>query len=160
MQDSVTPFNYQSTFTLDKAHFVECYEESVTLAPFTKRYLKAGIMLIVGSGLVMFSELNAYAAWFIFSLGILEVVSTYYRKPWWVARQMLSKAAKAKVTIEITDEHIRTFSFYADNTMNYEDISIIKETVRGWLISHSSGVHYISNECLSDDARQYLQEKV
>lgn len=157
--DQSTPFEYQSSFTLDKTHFAECYEESVTKRSSRSLYAKAIILILVGAALVLFSDVNGYAAWFIFSLGILEVVSTYYRKPWWVMRQMLSKAAKSKVTIEMTDEYIRTFSFYADNMMRFEDINAINKTQQGWLISHTSGLHYISDRCLSDAAIAVLKEK-
>ncbi len=159
MQDLAQPLNYQSTFALDKTHFVECFEESVKPQTFSSLYTKAIVLIAIGAALVMFSELNPYAAWFIFSLGILEVVSTYYRKPWWVMRQMLSKVAKAEVTIEITDEYIRTYSFYNDNKMFYCDISNISATQKGWLISHKTGRHYISNRCLSEQVQQFLQAK-
>ena len=162
MQDTSetsTSLNYQSTFVLDKTHFIECFEESVTPLPFLSLYLKAIVMLVIGVVLVLFSDINPYAAWFIFALGILEVVSTYYRKPWWVMRQMLSKVAKAEVTIEITDEYIRTHSFYNDNKMFYTDIENIVKTDKGWLILHKSARHYISNRCLSDSLQLFLQSK-
>ena len=159
MQNIPEPLNYQSTFILDKSHFTECYEESVVPQPFSSLYLKAIVMLIIGAGLVLFSDINPYAAWFIFSLGILEVVSTYYRKPWWVMRQMLSKVAKAEVTIEVTDEYIRTHSFYNDNKMYYCDIDSIVATDKGWLISHKSGRHYIANRCLTEQVKRFLQAK-
>jgi len=159
MQNISEPFNYQSTFVLDKSHFSECYEESVSPQPFFTLYLKAIVMLFIGAGLVLFSEINPYAAWFIFALGVLEVVSTYYRKPWWVMRQMLSKVAKAEVTLEITDEYIRTHSFYNDNQMLYGDIDSIAATKNGWLISHKSGRHYISNRCLTEQVQLFLKNK-
>lgn len=159
MQASAEPFEYQSSFILDKTHFRECYEESVSSKPFLQSYGKAIVMLIIGAALVLFSEINPYAAWFIFSLGVLEVVSTYYRKPWWVMRQMLSKAAKSKVVIEVTSDHIRTHSFYADNKMPFTEISVIEATQKGWLITHTSGRHYISNRCLSEFAQQFIADK-
>lgn len=159
MQDLAQPLNYQTTFILDKAHFTECYEESVKPQTFSALYLKAIVLLIAGAALVMFSALNPYAAWFIFSLGILEVVSTYYRKPWWVMRQMLSKVAKAEVSLEMTEDYIRTHSFYNDNKMYFRDIENITGTDKGWLISHKTGRHYISNLCLSEQAKQFLRAK-
>lgn len=159
MQDLAQPLNYQTTFILDKAHFTECYEESVKPQTFSALYLKAIVLLIAGAALVMFSALNPYAAWFIFSLGILEVVSTYYRKPWWVMRQMLSKVAKAEVSLEMTEDYIRTHSFYNDNKMYFRDIENITGTDKGWLISHKTGRHYISNLCLSEQAKQFLLTK-
>ncbi len=162
MQDSpntTQALNYKSTFILDKSHFTECYEESVPQQSFSQLYFKAAVMLLIGAGLVLFTDFNPYAAWFIFSLGILEVVSMHYRKPWWVMRQMFSKVAKAEVTLEITEDYIRTFSFYNDNKMFYQDIKNITPTDKGWLINHKTGRHYISNRCLNEQVKQFLQAK-
>jgi hypothetical protein len=159
MQNISEPLNYQATFTLDKSHFSECYQESVKAQPFLSLYLKAIVMLVIGAGCVLFSDINPYAAWFIFCLGVLEVVSTYYRQPWWVMRQMLSKVAKAEVTLEITEEYIRTHSFYNDNKMLYCDVENIVETKRGWLITHKSGRHYIANRCLTEPVKAFLKDK-
>ncbi len=159
MQNTSAPLHYQATFVLDKSHFTECYEESVAAQPFFALYLKAIVMLLIGAGLVLFSAINPYAAWFIFALGVLEVVSTYYRKPWWVMRQMLSKAAKAEVTLEVTDEYIRTHSFYNDNKMFYSDIDSIVATNNGWLIGHKSARHYIANRCLTEQVQLFLKNK-
>ena len=153
------PFNYQTKFILDKSHFTECYEESVAAQSFAVLYRKGIILLIVGAGLVLFSELNPYAAWFIFSLGVLEVISSRYKKSWWIARQMLSKVAKAEVTLEINQDSIHISSFYNDNNMLFNDIECLTPTQNGWLITHNANRHYISNRCLSEPAIAFLQAK-
>ena len=154
------PFNYQTTFILDKSHFSECYDESVQTQHFTVLYRKGAILLAVGAGLVLFSELNPYAAWFIFSLGVLEIISNRYKKAWWVARQMLSKVAKAEVSLELNDDGIRIWSFYNDNKMLFNDIELITPTDSGWLVIHNSIRHYISNRCLSASAQAMLKTKI
>ena len=154
------PFSYQTSFILDKSHFSECFDESVKVQTPFILYRKGLALMLVGMLLVMFSELNPYAAWFIFSLGILELVSSYYRKPWWVARQMLSKVAKAEVKLAINQDSIHISSFYNDNNMQFSDIELITPTKNGWLISHNSNRHYISNRCLDKSAEDFLQSKV
>lgn len=154
------PFNYQSTFILDKSHFNECYQESVPDKSFKALYAKGGVLLLIGAVLVMFTELNPYAAWFIFSLGLLEIVSSYYHKPWWVARQMLSKVAKAEIKLNINQESIHITSFYNDTDMKFSDIDSLTATDNGWLISYKSNRHYISNRCLDEQTMQFLQSKV
>ena len=153
------PLDYQTTFILDKSHFNECYEESVQTATFARLYGKGLALLIVGTSLVLFSELNPYAAWFIFSLGVLELISTRYKKAWWVARQMLSKVAKAEVTLKMNADYIHISSFYNDNKMLFNDIEQIVPTANGWLITHNSVRHYIANRCLSEPAIAFLQSK-
>ena len=124
------PLDYRTTFILDKSHFNECYEESVQAQTFVRLYGKGLALLVVGAGLVLFSELNPYAAWFVFSLGVLELVSTRYKKSWWVARQMLSKVAKAEVTLKINQNSIHISSFYNDNKMLFS-------TNNQWLANNS-----------------------
>ncbi|UUO24127.1 YcxB family protein [Colwellia sp. M166] len=153
------PLDYRTTFILDKSHFNECYEESVQAQTFVRLYGKGLALLVVGAGLVLFSELNPYAAWFVFSLGVLELVSTRYKKSWWVARQMLSKVAKAEVTLKINQNSIHISSFYNDNKMLFKDIECLAPTTNGWLITHNSVRHYISNRCLSESAKAFLQAK-
>jgi len=153
------PFNYQTTFILDKSHFNECYDESVQAQTFATLYRKGAILLLVGAGLVLFSDLNPYAAWFIFSLGVLEIISSRYKKAWWVARQMLSKVAKAEVSLEINQDCVHISSFYNDNKMLFSDIELLTPTQNGWLITHHSIRHYISNRCLSESAKALLQAK-
>ena len=154
------PFSYQTTFILDKSHFRECYDESVQAQSFVTLYGKGALLLLVGAGLVLFSELNQYAAWFIFSLGVLELVSNRYKKSWWVARQMLSKVAKAEVTLEINQESLHISSFYHDNKMLFSDVELIIPTENGWLISHKSIRHYVSNRCLNEPAQAFLQAEM
>lgn len=153
------PFNYQTTFILDKSHFSECYDESVQTQPFTTLYRKGALLLAVGAGLVLFSELNPYAAWFIFSLGVLEIISNRYKKAWWVARQMLSKVAKAEVSLQINDDGLHISSFYHDNKMLFSDIELLTPTENGWLITHNAIRHYISNRCLNEPAKKLLKAK-
>jgi len=154
------PFSYQTSFILDKSHFGECFDESVQVQTPITMYRKGALLMLIGAGLVMFSELNPYAAWFIFSLGILEVVSSHYKKSWWVARQMLSKVAKAEVTLKIDNNCIHISSFYNDNKMQFSDISQITATENGWLINHNNNRHYISNRCLDKSAQAFLQAKI
>ncbi len=154
------PFSYKTSFILDKSHFSECYDESVPEKTFTTMYRKGALLLVIGAGLVLFSELNPYAAWFIFSLGVLEVVSSYYAKGWWVARQMLSRVAKAEVSLQIDEESLHISSFYHDNKMNFSDIERLTPTKQGWLITHKSTRHYISNRCLNEPAKAFLHTKI
>ena len=47
---------------------------------------------------------NGYLGNFLIVLAIIECISYYYRRPWWVARQMLSRASGSNVIIEIDEE--------------------------------------------------------
>jgi len=153
-----TSFSYSHTFILDKDHFNECYSQSVVHDNSIKAYFKAIILSVFGIILVMFSDVNPYAAWFVFALGILEAVSIYYRQPWWVTRQLLSKAAKGEVTLIIDDKGVATNSFYVKSMVLWENITGFKKTDLGWIISHELGNNYISDSCLSPEALKVFTE--
>lgn len=154
------PFSYKTTYQLDKAHFQECYSESAIIPTPFNAYKKAIALTVAGMLLVLFTQMNPYAAWFIFAVGILEAVSTYYQKPWWVMRQMLSKAAKGNVDLTIDEDGIVSKSFYATLTLLWSEVLLIETTQLGWLIKHAKGRSYISNKNLSEAAVSFLTEKL
>lgn len=150
--------HHQSSFILDKPHFAECYEASITIDYSVRAFAKAIFFVLFGMVLVLLTEINAYMSWFIFSLGIIEALSVYYQKPWWVTRQMLSKASKSEVTLVIDQEGIHFSSFYNAQDILWDDIDTATPTSLGWVIHHKKGKHYLSNQNLSADVQQFLNE--
>ena len=153
-----TSFSYSHTFVLDKNHYNECYSQSVDNVPFSRAYFKAIVLCVFGMALILFSDVNGYAAWFVFSLGVLEAVSIYYKQPWWVMRQLLSKAAKGEVTLTIDNKGIATESFYVKSMVLWENIKEYKKTSLGWVITHDMGNNYISNTCLSKESQALFEQ--
>lgn len=155
--------SFTSKFTLNKAHFNECYSQSNTVDRSKKAFFKAGILMAFGLYILLFTQVNAYAAWFVIALGILEAVSLYYHQPWWVLRQMLSKASNSEVTLTIDEQGILSESFYHTGRILWQDITEIKESELGFTIlfniDKSSGKSYLSKSCLSDDAQNYLLDR-
>ena len=154
------PFSYSTTYQLDKAHFQECYSESAIIPTPFHAYKKSMVLILAGMLLVLFTQMNPYVAWFVFAMGILEAASSYYQKPWWVMRQMLSKAAKGNVDLTIDEEVIVSKSFYASLTLLWSEVLSMEMTQLGWLIIHAKGRSYISNNNLSEEAVLFLSEKL
>jgi len=152
-------FSYSSQFILDKKYYTECFEQSAKVESFSQAYFKALFFSIFGAVLVLFTPINAYVAWFLFTLGIVEALSVYYKKPWWVTRQMLSKASKSEVTLTIDENAISSQSFYIDDVISWQDINQLIQTDKGWVIVHSQGKNYISASFLNQGAAEYLQQK-
>lgn len=155
-----TSFSNTTTFILDKAYFSECYSESVNIEQSFKIYLKACVLSVFGLSVLLFSEVSAYIAWFIVVLGVLDAVSVYYQKPWWVLRQMLSKASHSEVTLLINDQGIESRSFYLDSKILWSDISKIQQTKFGFLIVHSAGRSYFSAMGLSTETKEFILSHV
>ncbi|MEH6550725.1 MAG: YcxB family protein [Pseudomonadales bacterium] len=154
------PLSYSTNYILNKAHFQECYSESVLIENSYRAYFKAIILTAIGTILITRAEMNSYVAWFIFCLGILEAFSVYYKQPWWVMRQMLSKAYNSEVSLTIDESGIFSQSLYADLSLSWSQVHLLKKTKLGWIVIHDQGRNYISNHCLSEAAQDFLTTKV
>jgi len=86
-----TSFSCPIKFTSDKAHSAECSSELVTCEHAISAYCKAIFVSLFGILLVLFTDINLYAAWVFFSLSILKGISVYYQEPYWLARKLLSE---------------------------------------------------------------------
>lgn len=153
-----TEFSYTTTFILDKNYFLECFEQSVEVDLTWQAYFKAIFFSAFGGLLVVFTPINPYVAWFLFGIGIIEALSVYYQKPWWVTRQMLGKASNSEVTLTVDSKGINCHSFYVDDQYNWGDITSMTATELGWIIKHANGKNYISSSFLNDEAKQYIQQ--
>ena len=154
-----SPFNYSTTYKLDKSHFSETFDESVSGAPTLKDYHKAITSVVLGLLLLMFSDFNPYVAWFLIAIGVVDALSVYYKKPWWLARQMLSRAANNELTLTIDDEGVKSKSHYVDSKILWSDLTSIEKTQQGWLLHLASGKSYLSNRCLSEEAMAFITSK-
>lgn len=158
-----SPISFTSKFILDKAHFNECYVESATLDLSPKAFFKSGVLMAFGLTILLLTPVNAYAAWFIIALGILEALSLYYNQPWWVLRQMLSKASNSEVTLTIDEQGVLSESFYHSGRILWQDVTSVQETNLGFVIhfnvGKNTGKSYLSKANLSNEAQSFMQEK-
>ena len=160
---------FTSSFILDKAHYTECYTQSSTLTHDKKTYFKANVLTVFGLFILFATPVNPYVAWFVIALGLLETISIYYHKPWWVARQMLSKASNSEVKLTIDEEGILTESFHLSKRILWTDVTAITKTELGFLIHYTLGKglsgkeiaskSYISTSCLSAEAVAFMVKK-
>lgn len=152
-----TPFNFQTSFMLDKAHFSECFDESVVSQPLNVKYRKSAILAVIGLLLLFVVGTHHYAAFFVVGLSAVEALSVYYKKTWWLWRQMLSKAYNHKIELIIDQHGITTDSFYVKSVILFGDIELISESEHGLLLTHSKGVNYLSKSCLTDEAIAHIK---
>ncbi|WP_395341983.1 YcxB family protein [Ningiella sp. W23] len=154
-----TPFQYSTTYSLDKSHFSETFDESMPSKRSMSEYFKAIALVLFGAAILVFTSLSGYAAWFIIVLGIVDALGVYFKKPWWLARQMISRAANTKLTLSIDEEGISSRSTSISSNILWADIQQIEKTKRGWMLHHSAGRHYLSDRCLSDEASAFIKTK-
>ena len=153
------PFSYSITYVLDKSHFSETYDESVTVDDSRKPYLKAIVISMVGMLILYFTDIDAHIAWFIVALGGLDALSVRFQKPWWLARQMISKAANNPLTLTIDDTGVSSKSHYVEGTILWKDISKFEKTSQGWLLYHPGGKAYVSDRIMSEETQKYIAER-
>lgn len=154
-----TAFTYSTTYLLDKSHYIETYEASVPADNSKKVYLIAILLALVGLAVLMLTEINAFVAWFIIALGGLEVFSIRFKKPWWLARQLISKAANTELTLTIDEHGISSKSIHVKSVLPWSDVSQIEPTSQGWLLYHNGSKNYLSGRCLSEAATEFVNRK-
>ena len=154
-----SPFSYTTQYSLDKAHFSECFDESVTIDITWRAYTKALGFFFVGVALLL-TGINAYASWFVIGLGALEWGNVKFKKTWWLWRQMMSKAAGNEVTLTLDEQGISSHSFYVKSQILWSDVSEIIATDRGFLIKHPGGTSYVSKQVLNETALAFINNRV
>jgi len=147
---------YHTSFVLDKAHFSECFDQSVQTNGY-KDYTKAAIVAVLGVILVLWIDVSKYLAYFVFCLGMVEGLSVRYKKTWWLWRQMLSKAYDHTVELEINQQGVITKSFYINSEFTWDDVTQVTITDSGVLLTHCAGVNYLSNSYLSDEVIAFIK---
>lgn len=152
-------FRYTTQFTLDKTYYSECFDQSVNQDFSIKHYIKACIFIVAGTALLL-TGVNNYASWFIIGLGLLEALSIKFKRPWWLMRQMWSRAAGNKVNLTLDEDGIATQSDHLESLLPWEDICRFKETEQGFLLQLRRGQYYLSKRYLDHPAEEFIRTKV
>ena len=150
--------SYSSYYMLDRDYFSECFDQSAQPQTGFNAYRKAMLLLGIAACLFVIG-IEAYAAWFILALAVLEVFSIRYRRAWWIARQMLSRASGSKVNLYVDAVGISSESTHHKQCIEWADISELLETSKGFVISHSNGRNYVSKSILDDDALGFIRQQ-
>lgn len=148
-------FHYETEYKLDRAHFNECFEQSVPSSNHWMRYSKC-LMFVVIAVALFFAPISRYLVYFFIGLSAVEALSVYFKQSWWVLRQLVGKAANHMVCIQINDNGIHIESEFVEQQILWADITNIKITGKGLLISQQHTTHYISQSCLSIEAIQFI----
>lgn len=152
-------FSYSTSYILDKSHYSETFDESVTIDTSYRPYVKAIVVALVGLVLIYASDMSPYFCWFLIGLGGVEALSVRFQKSWWLARQIISKAANNEMTLTINTDGVFAKSLYVDGKILWADIKRIEATKQGWLLHFAKGKTYISNRTLSVEAIGFLEGK-
>lgn len=156
------PMNFNTRFTLDRQHLLECYDESLPHNPPNR--LKWGyIAAFTAIGIALLNRDNTpgvFGAVFI-GLAVIEALSWRFRRSWWLARQLLSRSANGEVELTINDDGIRSKTPYLESQQPWQEFSHIIDTDKGFiLVSTKGGQRYLSKSILSEPALEYIRLKL
>jgi hypothetical protein len=147
---------FTEKFTLDKAYFRECFEESLPFSNEIKPKYPLLVFLILLSLVSWFVLNNGYLASFLILVATLELIAFYYQKPWWVARQMLSRASGSLVTLHFDEQGIKAVNPYKEYAFSWQDITATHITNRGVVFKTNKGMQYVSKSALSDKTLDFI----
>ncbi|MGS0534892.1 YcxB family protein [Pseudoalteromonas sp. SaAl2] len=150
---------FTTSYTLDKPYFYECFDESLPYSAQAKpKY--AFLVLLISLGLISIYALEQhYLGNFMIMAAVLECVAFYYRRPWWVTRQMFSRASGSKAKLIIDEQGFTSENPHKSYQIKWQQIDEVIFTPRGILLKSKQGMQYISNSVLSDEAINYIQKR-
>ncbi|MGX9460790.1 YcxB family protein [Shewanella sp. A14] len=161
-------FSYTTEYVLDKSYFEECYQQSITVNPSAKRFLKTAIFALIGLVVLMIDSISQttistketyYLGYFFIGLAVVEFLSIRFNKTWWLWRQMISKAAGEKVSLTIDEKGINSLSPHVNQQILWTDIYRITQTDAGFLIALKQSTTYLSKRCLNQQAIDFIAQK-
>lgn len=157
-----TQILFTGQFKLDRPHFEECYDQSRLGQPkHNIRLPYAASFIFGGMALLLYTTIEGYIGAFILGLGLLEILSGYFHRSWWLTRQMFSRRANGQVTITLNSEGITTQTDYGSSQLAWEDVQSYSETDQGYMLAVKTGEKsYLSKAIFSDEARSYLAEQL
>ncbi len=154
-------FEFTTEYTLDKPFFAECYDQTSQPTEFPKAYLKGMIFLIFGAVLVKFELLpNGYVGWFFITLSIIEVLSVYFKRTWWLWRQTFSMGPAKKVVFQVTSDGVSYKSGKNSNNIVWSDIDQLQQSDLGFILHMGKQRQYVSKSCLNDEVIAFMVDQV
>ncbi|KTF16090.1 YcxB family protein [Pseudoalteromonas sp. H105] len=150
---------FNTSYTLDKPYFYECFDESLQYS--TQAKPKYGLLiLLISLGLISIYALEQhYLGNFMIVAAIVECIAFYYRRPWWVTRQMLSRASGSKATLTIDEDGFSSENPHKSYQITWQQIDDIIFTPRGILLKSKKGMQYISNSVLNEEAINFIKKR-
>jgi len=102
-------------------------------------------MLAIGTYAMAWTDQPKSLGFFIFIIGVIELLHIRYKRAWWLARQMLGKTGGQEVTLKLDEQGIETQSGSTSTKLLWNDVSKVAETERGLiLITTTGGQQYLS----------------
>jgi hypothetical protein len=153
-------FDFTTEYTLDKPFFAECYDQTSLPVKFPKAYLKGILFLTFGVVLLEFELLpNGYVGWFFIVLSVIEALSVYYKRAWWLWRQSISMSSRSKVVFQVDSNGVSYKSAKNTRSIAWSEIDQLQQTDLGLIFHMGKQRQYISKSCLNNEAIAFIVEQ-
>ena len=153
-------FSFTTEYTLDKTFFAECYDQTSQPITFPKAYLKGILFLIFGVVLLKLELLpNGYVGWFFIVLSIIEGLSIYFKRTWWLWRQKISSLSGSKVVLQVDAKGVSYKSAKNTSDIAWSDIDQLEQSGLGFIFHMGKQRQYISKSCLNDKEIAFIAEQ-
>lgn len=151
---------FTTEYTLDKAFFAECYDQTSRPVTFPKSYIKAVLFLLFGVIVLEFELFpNGYFGWFFIVLSVVEACSVYFKRTWWVWRQTISTSSGSKVTFKADADGVSYKSVKITRSIAWGEIDQIEQSDLGLILHIGKQRQYVSKSCLSADEISFMIEQ-
>ncbi|AJR05654.1 hypothetical protein C9J03_00670 [Photobacterium gaetbulicola] len=153
-------FSFTTEYTLDKPFFAECYDQTSRPTEFPKSYYKAILFLLFGVVLVKFELLpNNYVGWFFIVLSIIEVLSVYFKRTWWLWRQSISSSSGSKVGFQVGSTGVSYTRGNKTHHIAWSEIDQLQQSELGLILHMGKQRQYVSKSCLNDEVIAFMVEQ-
>jgi hypothetical protein len=154
-------FAFTTEYTIDKNFFVECYDQTSHPTKFPKAYLKGILFLLFGVVLLKFELLpSGYVGWFFIVLSIVEALSVYYKRAWWLWRQTFSMSAGSKVVFQVDANGVSYKSGKNTNSIAWKEVDQLEQTDLGLIFHIGKHRQYMSKSCLNDEVIEFIVDQL
>lgn len=153
-------FSFTTEYTLDKTFFAECYDQTSHPVKFPKAYLKGILFLLFGVVLLKLELLpNGYVGWFFIVLSIIEGLSIYFKRTWWLWRQKISSLSGSKVVLQVDSKGVSYKSAKNIRNVAWSDIDQLEQSDLGFIFHMGKQRQYVSKSCLNDEEIAFIAEQ-
>ncbi|MGF1778340.1 YcxB family protein [Vibrio nomapromontoriensis] len=151
---------FTTEYILDKAFFAECYDQTSLPTQFPKAYLKGVLFLLFGAVLVMFELLpSSYIGWFFIVLSVIEALSVYFKRTWWLWRQTFSRSSGSKVVLQVNSNGVTYKNGANTRSIAWNEIDQLEQSDLGFIFHMGKQRQYVSKSCLNEEEIAFIVEQ-
>ncbi|MGR5117232.1 YcxB family protein [Vibrio astriarenae] len=151
--------DFTTEYTLDKSFLAECYDQTSQPTRFPHDYLKGLLFLVFGVVLLEFELLpNGYVGWFFVVLSVVEALSVFFKRTWWLWRQTFG-AKPTTVKLQINVDGINYNSVKINRSIAWPEIDQIVQTDLGLILHIGKQRQYVSKSSLNDEVIAFMSKQ-